>query len=79
MWAYAKAKDKAEITSVAAEDRDKVESEAAERARAWAQSKAKYKAEIARLSANANENTEAKSKAEVRATEKSYAAKISAE
>ena len=47
-WAEAKV---AEISRVAVEDRDKAESEAAERANAWAEAMAKDKAEISRLTA----------------------------
>ena len=71
-WAKDEAKDKVDITRVAAKARKKVESEATERARAWAESKAKEKAEIARLAAEASEKAEAKE--EARSTEKAYAA-----
>jgi len=69
--------EKAEIGRVAAEAREKAESEAAERAKAWTEAKAKEEAEIARLADEASEKVEAK--AEARVTQKAFAAKTAAE
>ena len=54
-----------EKADVAAEAREKVESEAAERANALAEVNVKEKAEIARLAAEASENVEFKAEARV--------------